>query len=73
LPTQPHIDKDIVQWWFKDASKSLRMLPTEYFGTFDLVLVDLQTFVANYLMVTRELIIMNVAMLLLKPKGFNGR
>ena len=39
--TQPHWDKDIVQWWFGDVSTTLRLLPKHYFGTFDLVFVDL--------------------------------
>lgn len=41
--TQPHFDNDKVEWWFGDASKSLRLLPKEYVGSFDLILVDLQT------------------------------
>jgi spermidine synthase len=39
--TQPHWDNEKVEWWFGDATKSLLMLPKEYFGSFDLVLVDL--------------------------------
>jgi hypothetical protein len=39
--TQPHFDNDKVQWWFGDGAKSLTLLPREYFGTFDLVLLDL--------------------------------
>jgi len=69
LGTQPHFDRDVVQWWFGDGSKSLLMLPQEYYGTFDLVLVDLQTFVVNSLKVTEELSFMDVALLLLKPDG----
>jgi len=69
LGTQPHFDRDEVQWWFGDGSKSLLMLPQEYYGTFDLVLVDLQTFVVNSLKVTQELSFMDVALLLLKPEG----
>lgn len=38
---QPHFDDERVEWWFGDATKSLLMLPSEYFGTFDLVIVDL--------------------------------
>ena len=41
--TQPHFDNDKVEWWFGDASKSLRLLPKEYIGSFDLIIVDLQT------------------------------
>ena len=41
--TQPHFDDERVEWWFGDATKSLLMLPKEYYGSFDLVLVDLTT------------------------------
>ena len=66
---QPHFDVDAVQWWFGDASKSLQMLPEDYYGTFDLVVVDLQTYVIESLLVTKELNVMDFAMLLLKPEG----
>ena len=66
---QPHFDLDSVQWWFGDASKSLQMLPEHYYGTFDLVIVDLQTYVIESMLVTKELNIMDFAMLLLKPDG----
>jgi len=39
--TQPHFDDNRVEWWFGDASKSLLMIPKEYYSSFDLVLVDL--------------------------------
>jgi spermidine synthase len=39
--TQPHWDNEKVEWWFGDATKSLLMIPKEYFGSFDIVLVDL--------------------------------
>jgi len=41
MGVQPHFDNDKVEWWFGDASKSLLMIPKEYYGSFDLVLVDL--------------------------------
>jgi len=66
---QPHFDNSSVQWWFGDASKSLRMLPLEYYGTFDLVMVDLQTYVVNTLKVTEDKTVMDVALLLLKSDG----
>ncbi len=66
---QPHFDVDAVQWWFGDASKSIQMLPEDYYGTFDLVVVDLQSYVIESLLVTKELNIMDFAMLLLKPEG----
>mmetsp|Transcript_7834 Transcript_7834/g.19536 ORF Transcript_7834/g.19536 Transcript_7834/m.19536 type:complete len:1438 (-) Transcript_7834:738-5051(-) len=69
LGTLPYFDDDRVQWWFGDATKSLFALPEEYFGSFDLVLVDLQTFVADVLKVTDKLSIMETAMLLMKQDG----
>jgi len=66
--SQPHWDNDKVQWWFGDAAKSLLMLPKEYFGTFDLVLVDLsETVMSNT--VTKGLNIMSALSLLLKQDG----
>lgn len=39
---QPKFEDDRVHWWFGDAAKSLTLLPPEeYFGTFDMVLIDL--------------------------------
>mmetsp|Transcript_14520 Transcript_14520/g.40367 ORF Transcript_14520/g.40367 Transcript_14520/m.40367 type:complete len:1336 (-) Transcript_14520:1047-5054(-) len=69
LGTLPYFDDHRVHWWFGDATKSLFALPESYFGTFDLVLVDLQTFVADALKVTDKLTIMDTAMLLMKPEG----
>ena len=65
---QPHFDNEKVQWWFGDASKSLLMLPQEYFGSFDLVLVDLSDTVLS-LSVTTEMDIVGALSLLLKPDG----
>jgi len=66
--TQPHWDDDRVQWWFGDAAKSLLMLPKEYYGTFDMVLVDLSETVMS-ISVTEGLDIMGALSLLLKPDG----
>jgi spermidine synthase len=66
--TQPHFDNEKVQWWFGDAAKSLLMLPEEYFGSFDMVLVDLSETVMSFL-VTDGLDIFQALSLLLKPKG----
>eukprot|EP00957_Ditylum_brightwellii_P211358 15366085-Ditylum_brightwellii.AAC.1 len=66
--TQPHFDNEKVQWWFGDGSKSLLMLPREYFGSFDLVLVDLSETVTS-LSVTEELDILGALALLVKPEG----
>merc|ERR1712151_1260644 len=57
-----------VQWWYGDASKTLLMLPREYFASFDMVLVDLsETVMSNK--VTDHLDIMETLSLLLKPEG----
>ena len=66
--SQPHWDNDKVQWWYGDAAKSLLMLPKEYFGSFDLVLVDLSETVMS-MKVTKELDIMAALSLLIKPDG----
>ncbi len=66
--TQPHFDDDRVQWWFGDASKSLLMLPKEYFGSFDLVLVDLSETVMSF-KVTDKLDVLEALTLLVKPDG----
>lgn len=67
--SQPHWDNhELVQWWFGDATKSLLMLPSEYFGTFDMVLVDLSETVMSF-RVTDSLDILEALALLLKPNG----
>ena len=65
----PYFDDPRVQWWFGDAAKSMLMLPEEYFGSFDLVLVDLLTFVADVIKVTDTLTIMDAATALMKKDG----
>jgi spermidine synthase len=66
--TQPHWDNEKVQWWFGDASKSLLMIPEDYFGSFDVVLVDLSDTVLS-LSVTKEMDIIGALSLLLRPGG----
>lgn len=66
--TQPHFDDDRVEWWFGDASKSLLMLPKDYFASFDLVLVDLSETVMSF-SVTNELTVIEALTLLVKPDG----
>jgi len=66
--TQPHWDNEKVEWWFGDATKSLLMLPKDYFGSFDMVLVDLSETVTSF-KVTDELDIIEALSLLLKPDG----
>ena len=65
---QPHWDNEKVQWWFGDASKSLLMLPEDYYGSFDVVLVDLSDTVLS-LSVTKEMDIIGALSLLLRPGG----
>ena len=66
--TQPHFDDERVEWWFGDATKSLRMLPKEYFGSFDMVLVDLSETVMSF-KVTESLDVVEALTLLAKPEG----
>jgi spermidine synthase len=66
--SQPHFDEDNVEWWYGDATKSLPLLPQDYWGSFDLVLVDLSETVMSF-SVTGELDIFAALSLLLKPEG----
>ena len=68
LGVQPHWDMDKVEWWYGDATKSLLMLPKEYFGSFDLILMDLSDTVME-LSVTGSLDIFGAMALLLKKGG----
>ena len=69
IGTQPHFDNEKVEWWFGDAAEALNVLPREYYGTFDLVVVDILSEVAESLEVTDEVTIMEAAMMLMKPTG----
>ena len=66
--TQPHFDNPKVQWWFGDGAKSLTLLPRSYFGTFDLVLLDLSETVMS-MTVTKGLDVFGAMKLLLSPSG----
>jgi len=66
--TQPHFDNDKVEWWFGDATKSLLLLPKEYWGSFDLVIVDLSETVMAF-SVTEELDVFDALALLLNAEG----
>ena len=66
--TQPHFDDERVQWWFGDGAKSLTLLPREYFGTFDLVLLDLSETVMS-MTVTEGLDVFGAMKLLLSDTG----
>jgi hypothetical protein len=66
--TQPHFHDNRVEWWFGDASKSLLMLPKDYFASFDLVLVDLSETVMSF-KVTDKMDVLEALTLLVKPEG----
>ena len=66
--SSPHFDDDRVEWWFGDATKTLNILPKEYFGSFDLVLVDLAETVMSFT-ITQDLNMLNALALLAKPDG----
>jgi hypothetical protein len=66
--TSPHFEDNRVEWWFGDATKSLLLLPEDYWGSFDLVLVDLSE-TAMSLSVTEELDVFDALSLLLNPQG----
>lgn len=66
--TQPHFDNDKVEWWFGDATKSLLLLPEDYWGAFDLVIVDLSETVMSF-SVTDELDVFDALALLLNQDG----
>lgn len=66
--SSPHFDDQRVEWWFGDATKSLLLLPEEYWGSFDLVLVDLSETVMSF-SVTKELDVFDALSLLLNPVG----
>ena len=68
MQTAPHFDDERVEWWFGDATKSLLLLPKEYWQSFDLVLVDLSETVMSFT-VTKELDVFEALALLLKPEG----
>ena len=72
MGTQPHFDDERVEWWFGDAGKSLLQLPKDYYGSFDLVLLDLSEDPLN-LKVTADMSLSDAAMLLLKPGGIAMR
>ena len=66
--TQPHWENERVQWWYGDAVKSLLMLPKDYFGSFDMVLVEVSETVHSQT-VTEGLDVFGALKLLLSPNG----
>jgi len=71
--TCPHWDDERVEWWYGDAAKSFQMLPQHYYGSFDLVIVDLESAVIDMVKVNDNLNIMDAALLLLAPHGIISR
>jgi spermidine synthase len=65
----PFFDDPRIQWWFGDASKAINVLPDDYFGSFDIVIVDLLTYIADTVKVKGSLSIMDAAALLMKQEG----
>ena len=66
--SQPHWDDPRVDWIYGDATKSLPLLPQDYWGSFDLVLVDLSETVMSF-SVTQTMDIFSALSLLLKDSG----
>merc|ERR1719253_881833 len=66
--TRPLFDDPRVRWWFGDGARSLTVLPRDYFGTFDLVLLDLSETVMS-MTVTRGLDVFGAMQQLLAPGG----
>lgn len=67
--SQPFYDDPRAQWYLGDGAKTMSVLPREYYGSFDLVLLDIQTEVAASLRVNDDLNLLEAAMLLMKPDG----
>ena len=67
--TTPGFHDPRVQWWYGDGAKSLQIIPEEYYGSFDLVLVDLLTDHAESIKVAADLSLIDVAPLLMKQDG----
>ena len=66
--TQPHFDDQRVHWIYGDATKALKVIPKDYFESFDLVIADLTQDVMN-LPVSGTINLLNVASLLTKKDG----
>ena len=62
-----------VEWWYGDAIKSILMLPQEYYRSFDLIIVDLETAVIDVLHGAAGLNIVDAALLFLAPNGVIAR
>ena len=65
--TDPYFHDPRVDWWFGDAAKSLLVLPESYWGSFDLVLVDLTENVLSNPVTTNDLDIISALGMLVNP------
>lgn len=63
----PHFHDSRVDWWFGDVTKSLLVLPKSYWGSFDLVLVDLPAGVLE-VEVTQDLNVLAALSKLVNPE-----
>ena len=52
--TLPHYDDSRVEWWFGDAKKSLQLLPKSYLASFDLIIVDMQNKIIDFLNIMED-------------------
>ncbi len=67
--TSPSYHDERVEWWYGNGAISLQLLPEDYWGSFDLVVVDLLTDIADGIKVTAGLSLSEASMLLMKPDG----
>ena len=67
--SQPFFHDKRVQWWFGNAAKSVLMLPSEYYGSFDLVYVDMSESGFLSESVTSDLTVWEVIAQLVAPEG----
>jgi len=66
---QPSFDDPRVKWYFGDAAKSVLTIPKELHGTFDVVYVDLMDYVADTVMVSEGVSLLDMAARLVSPDG----
>ena len=62
---QPHWDNTKVQWWYGNITKTLQMLPDDFYDSFDLVVVDLPQSEIR----SNDVDVLGTLSLLLKAKG----
>mmetsp|Transcript_32049 Transcript_32049/g.73726 ORF Transcript_32049/g.73726 Transcript_32049/m.73726 type:complete len:1237 (-) Transcript_32049:124-3834(-) len=67
--SQPLFHDDRVEWWFGNAARSLLMLPSDYFGSFDIVFVDLSESGFMSETVTHDLTVWDMMSQLVAPEG----